>query len=573
MDINDSGAPVQLLHPGNDLAQLTVNSGGQLTAENTRFDWTRVTLGPSSLANIQASDFDNPLFVNGSAGLHFKFNDLTDLPGNNEGLIAIGDSTDTIDLSENWWGTTDPNDIEDKVFHQVDNSSRPFVEVSPILTQPPQFVDYEPISLSLSSSPLIAGSSLEAEFNIRNNSPIANANASSVALFFLNTGNSEGGAFLLDAVSIEAIAAGNETGVRTIRLDLPDASHPVWSNGLPSEYAITVLADATDAVVEFDDSNNRLTANEMVIEPFIDIGESYGTTEVVEGSQKDLFELKLNSAPADDVIVTAVPDSQLDLGNGPGVPLEVTIDSDDWQTPLELPVSTAADELTEGTQIGEVRFEVNSEDNNFNGIDMPVAEVLILESAIRPVVESILITDGETRSQVTSLSVEFDRVVDHTGLDEAFELINSTTDTPVTSLIIEATDQSGRTVVDIRFGDGDSVETRLGEGLMGNSLSDGNYRLEIVGENVREVGSDRPMVTDTGFGGTTAAEENGDRFFRLLGDTNGDGVRDALDIQQIIPTLFSPANYRNDLDTNGDGVIDAIDLQALIPTLFGSPRD
>ena len=45
-----------------------------------------------------------------------------------------------------------------------------------------------------------------------------------------------------------------------------------------------------------------------------------------------------------------------------------------------------------------------------------------------------------------------------------------------------------------------------------------------------------------------------------------------LTIIQRIPSLFNPATYRDDLDTNGDGVINGIDLNELIPTLFGPSR-
>ena len=49
------------------------------------------------------------------------------------------------------------------------------------------------------------------------------------------------------------------------------------------------------------------------------------------------------------------------------------------------------------------------------------------------------------------------------------------------------------------------------------------------------------MSDDFVFGGKTAADENDvDNFFRRLGDVNGDGLRDGIDFQELLPTLFGP---------------------------------
>ena len=60
------------------------------------------------------------------------------------------------------------------------------------------------------------------------------------------------------------------------------------------------------------------------------------------------------------------------------------------------------------------------------------------------------------------------------------------------------------------------------------------------------------------FGGQKFSQPNNDNFFRLLGDANGDGARNGIDLNAIIPTLFNPPAYRTDLDTNGDGVTNGI---------------
>ncbi len=190
-----------------------------------------------------------------------------------------------------------------------------------------------------------------------------------------------------------------------------------------------------------------------------------------------------------------------------------------------------------------------------------------------PQVESVVINDGSaSRSQITSVTVTFDSEVDHANLQSAFTLTNIDTSTQVTGLNIDASDASGKTTVVLTFAAGASVVTRVGTGLQGNSLDDGNYRLDIAGTQVQSASNAAAMAVDYAFGGQNAAGTPNDDFFRLLGDANGDGFRNGIDLNSIIPSLFNPLEYRFDLDTNGDGAINGIDLNDLIPTIFGSPR-
>ena len=188
-----------------------------------------------------------------------------------------------------------------------------------------------------------------------------------------------------------------------------------------------------------------------------------------------------------------------------------------------------------------------------------------------PEVDSVVLNDGvDTNSQITSVTVNFNTEVDLAEVANAFTLTNIDTDTQVDSLIVNASNIDGRTQAVLTFGSGASVVDRVGTGLLGNSLADGNYRLDIAAANVLSGAGN--MDADFVFGGQLAAEPNNDDFFRLLGDANGDGVRNGIDLNLIIPTLFNAPEYREDLDTNGDGAINGTDLNDLIPTLFGAPR-
>ncbi len=189
-----------------------------------------------------------------------------------------------------------------------------------------------------------------------------------------------------------------------------------------------------------------------------------------------------------------------------------------------------------------------------------------------PTVERVLLNDGSaSRSQVTSLRVDFSSELVHGLLASAFVVTNIDTGVAVGSVNVAPANVAGKTTVTLTF-TGASTVVRQGTGVLSNSLADGNYRLDIRPEFIRLATGNIAMAANYAFGGQTAAAANNDQFFRLLGDTNGDGVLNGIDLNAIIPSLFNPLGYRADLDTNGDGVINGIDLNALIPTLFGPGR-
>lgn len=200
-------------------------------------------------------------------------------------------------------------------------------------------------------------------------------------------------------------------------------------------------------------------------------------------------------------------------------------------------------------------------------------EYLLRLVAPAPTVARVVLNDGaEQRSEITSISVTFDALLDHVRLAQAFVLTNIDTGIRVNGLSVGApVDEDGRTRVELTFSGGPSVELRSGTGLQANSLANGNYRLDVLAAQIQTTAG-ASMGKDFVFGGQTAAELNNDHFFRLLGDANGDGVLNGIDLNAIIPALFNPVGYRKELDTNGDGVINGIDLNALIPTLFGPGR-
>jgi hypothetical protein len=160
-------------------------------------------------------------------------------------------------------------------------------------------------------------------------------------------------------------------------------------------------------------------------------------------------------------------------------------------------------------------------------------------------IESVVVNDGSAqRSMVNSLRVTFDRVVT---LDAgAFGLMGQ--DGRAVGLTVETSVVGGRTV---------AVLTFTGSGILGGSLADGNYTLTIRGDHIRdEVGRELDGDHDGNAGG-----ERVDAFFRLFGDSDGDGDVDRLD-RDLFRSAFKSAGESGYLwyfDFDGDGDVDGRD--------------
>ncbi len=117
--------------------QIVVNSGGQLTANGDAFSLTSVTLNSGSAGTIQLDAFSSQLAINSGAAFTINANDLANVPGSNNGIIASGTSTATINLTNNYWGTTVAAQIAAKIKDHTTNSSLPTVSYTPYLSLEP----------------------------------------------------------------------------------------------------------------------------------------------------------------------------------------------------------------------------------------------------------------------------------------------------------------------------------------------------------------------------------------------------------------------------------------------------
>jgi Bacterial Ig-like domain/Calx-beta domain len=111
-----------------------VNAGGHLTAISSSFAWSNVNLNSGSTDAIQFSSFANKFTINSGATINVSLNDFGAIGAN--GVVAAGTSTATIDLRNNYWGTTDATAIAGKIHDHVDDVNLPTVLFDPWLTSP-----------------------------------------------------------------------------------------------------------------------------------------------------------------------------------------------------------------------------------------------------------------------------------------------------------------------------------------------------------------------------------------------------------------------------------------------------
>jgi hypothetical protein len=172
-------------------------------------------------------------------------------------------------------------------------------------------------------------------------------------------------------------------------------------------------------------------------------------------------------------------------------------------------------------------------------------------TALAPTVQSVVVNDGSAqRSMVNSLTVTFSTVVH---LDPgAWELVRQ---------------EGGVVQVNVSESvvDGHSVDTLTfsGAGIVGSSLADGHYTLTIHGGLVHD-GFGQAL---DGAGTGVAGSDRVDTFFRLFGDSDGDGHVSLDDLRSFVSTFGKDAGdpgYLWYFDYNGDGRVDVGDLLQLL---------
>ena len=123
----------------------------------------------------------------------------------------------------------------------------------------------------------------------------------------------------------------------------------------------------------------------IVLEHCVEITESGGNTAVKEGGALDSYEVVLSSKPTADVEIIAAPgDGQIDLGEGPGLPVVLNFNTVNWNIPQTVTVVAADDNVYEGKSPHTTTIEHTavSTDGNYNGIDIASVDVSVTDDEL-----------------------------------------------------------------------------------------------------------------------------------------------------------------------------------------------
>jgi hypothetical protein len=162
-----------------------------------------------------------------------------------------------------------------------------------------------------------------------------------------------------------------------------------------------------------------------------------------------------------------------------------------------------------------------------------------------PSVASVVVNDGSAqRSMVTSLTVTFNGVVT---LDPgAIEVRRHGHGHGLVPLVVQTSVVGSQTVAVITF---------TGSDIIGGSLPDGHYTLTVRADKVHDPS------------GQSLNADQVSHFFRLFGDSNGNGVIDWQDLARFASTFGKSQGdpgYLAYFDYNGDGRVDLDDLAQLL---------
>lgn len=184
-------------------------------------------------------------------------------------------------------------------------------------------------------------------------------------------------------------------------------------NGLQNTQSMARIGDGGQA---------RQTATYQIVTPTpgaLNTPRSPGLTilgqhdlQVSESGVTDSFAIALDSLPTADVIITLNPNADLDLGNGFGLPIELTFSASNALELQSVLIQAFDDAISEGPHSGVITVSVASNDANYNALNLADIGVAIEDDEPAPT-PSIVISEimYNPRSMEGSFSAEWVELV------------------------------------------------------------------------------------------------------------------------------------------------------------------
>ncbi len=270
-------------------------------------------------------------------------------------------------------------------------------------------------------------------------------------------------------------------------------------------YDAIAIADVTASVTDNESAGVSIT-------------QSGGTTAADEtGPTSDTYTIVLDSQPTADVTITVDPDTQTDLGSGPGTAVMLTFTSGNWASARTVTVTAVDDDIAEGGHTSTITHAASSGDPGYDALPIPnvIANLTDNDSAGVSVVES-----GGTTA------------VDETGpTSDTYTIVLTSEPVADVTVAVDPDPQTDAgsgpgTAVNLTFTAGDwdtpqtvtitAVDDAIDEDAHTSTIthtatsSDGTYDGATIADVVASVtDNDSSGVTINESGGTTAVNETG----------------------------------------------------------------
>jgi hypothetical protein len=148
--LNTTSANLAPISPNDYFSGVTVKSNGRWDADrNTDVTIDRSTFEPNSGGTLAGIKIGSQLYLHSGTNAEIHGNDFSGI--GNDGVVATGDSSATINLERNYWGVV-LADIPKKILDRVDATTRPLVDYDPPLSNNQRAVVPDPKTGSFSAA-------------------------------------------------------------------------------------------------------------------------------------------------------------------------------------------------------------------------------------------------------------------------------------------------------------------------------------------------------------------------------------------------------------------------------------
>ena len=292
--LNASGTT--FINPGNapfSLNQIAVNSGGELIATSSTFGLNQLNLTAGSTDNLQYVALATELAINSGATINIRSDDFSSASAS---VVASGDSTATIDLTNNFWGTIDPTTIAAKITDHADNASLPTVLYEPLLSEnatatvaasATNIVSPAAQNVALSATVISAAGAASGgteTFTILSgttavgNPVTVNVSAGAASAVYVLPAGTAAGTYIIQAVysGTPDLAGSTDTG-HSLTVSVPATASELVIHTPPSSIAAAGQAFPIQPVIYLEDANGNLLTSDNTSMVTVSLASGNGT--------------------------------------------------------------------------------------------------------------------------------------------------------------------------------------------------------------------------------------------------------------------------------------------------------